>query len=90
MAARKKRSWWKVLLVCIGWLLALAVALFIWGIWNESHPGPLPVWVWVIFGVMVFNYAWGTLNDKLDTIIWSLQDIQGRLGAGHSDFDLDV
>jgi hypothetical protein len=74
MAAKQKRRWWKVPLTVLGWIAAAGVYYAF-----SDEKGILPVWLYVVIAVLAFNYATATIMDKLDAILWRLEDVERRL-----------
>jgi|1185.fasta_scaffold1595951_1 hypothetical protein len=72
---RPKRSWWRTPLVILGWGLAIAVAYAVFA----DRNGNFPTGLYLVIGVLAFNYAINSLMENLDTIVWKLEDIEQRL-----------
>ena len=82
---RRKRPWWKTALIVLGWIVAIAVFYVVSETWKPSTE---TMWfIGILFGVFVFNHAFNTLSDKLDEIIWKLEDIERRLPPEASEDD---
>ena len=47
-----------------------------------------PAWVWIAGAMLVANYGFSVLGEKLDGILWTLEDIRARLPEPpNDDFD---
>jgi hypothetical protein len=83
---RPRRSWWRTPLIILGWVLALAVTYAVFA----DRNGNFPTSFYLVIGVLAFNYAINTLMEKLDSILWKLEDIEQRLPPkAEYDSDLD-
>lgn len=83
----KKQPWWLTGLKMAGWLL-LVCLLGLAGLWLHGfYNGNIPAWIWVLLGMTMLNYAANTLGDRLDAILWTLEDIRERLPEPPSDHD---
>ena len=75
---KPKRSWWRPLVTALCWAVGL-VAVYIATVVFAAQDGHFPIWVYVLIGVLAFNYAVNTLTEKLDNILWRLDDIERKL-----------
>ncbi|TAK48530.1 MAG: hypothetical protein EPO23_07850 [Xanthobacteraceae bacterium] len=79
---KPKRRWLKTLLIFFGWSAAILVAYAIFA----DREGNFPAAFYVVIAVMAFIYAISSLSDRLDMLLWKLEDIERRLPAD-ADYD---
>jgi hypothetical protein len=73
----KKTTWRQSVGKFFGWLVVVAIFGGA-GLWLYTASGGSP-WVWLIFAGLAINYGFSELGDRLDAILWTLQDIRERL-----------
>lgn len=71
----RNRPWWRGTIVVLGWCAVLTATYFIFA----RTDGSAPIAWYFIIGVLAFNYSVTTLSERLDTIIWTLEDIERKL-----------
>lgn len=71
----KKRPWWRGAVGVLGWCAVLAVTYLIFARSDGSAP---TAWYFII-GVLAFNYGATSISERLDTIIWTLEEIERKL-----------
>lgn len=81
--SRHGRSWWRSPLIILGWSLALGVGYVI----SLNNGGNFPTGLFLFLGVLAFNFAVNSITEKLDTIIWKLEDVERRLSGGFDEAD---
>jgi hypothetical protein len=77
--AKGKRPWWRTALAVLGWIVGAAVVYVVITIIRGDSSGEIPVFYYFLFGLLVIGYGVKTLEDKLDAILWRLDDIERRL-----------
>jgi hypothetical protein len=83
--SRRRRSWWRTPLTILGWSLALGIAYVII---SQASNNENPTGLYLVIGILVFNYAVSSVTEKLDMILWKLEDIEERLSPqDHSILD---
>jgi hypothetical protein len=72
---RPRRSWWRTPLAILGWSFALGISYVVFADGN----GNFPTGIYLVVGILAFNYAFNSLMEKLDAVLWKLEDIEQRL-----------
>lgn len=72
---KPKRRWWKTLLIFLGWAVAIGTAYVLFA----DKDGNFPTSFYIVMAVLAFNYTVNSFSDRLDTLLWKLEDIERRL-----------
>jgi hypothetical protein len=68
------------------WIAKWVIRIVLWGAFGvvvalviESNGGSMPVWGWALLIGFAVNHMFMTISEKLDFILWALQDISAKL-----------